>query len=396
MPILELFPKPARGNDQSSEQPRDRSTTGVAPPPGPRDGKREAGQVATAIDLADIDDVVAGAKPGAAPAATSSRPIATHRLKVRTGRFGELEEHELIHLIDSLDDERSRARFRESIYISVIIWLAIGWLLFYGPRVLFHIPQYRDPIAAMKEHDQQISLNIPKAPPVPKVAPKIDPKTMAALQRQAELQRQARQTPPTPQPPAPQAAPPPPQDEAHNTAPPVPQPQIPLPSAPKPAPSVELPSAPRPNIATNNQSAHDAMQGLMRGGRTGAELPSSPGGSAGPLQAGTQILSDTQGVDFSAYMRKLHYDIQRNWEPLIPEEVQAPLLKKGITGIIFSILPDGQIGGITLETPSGDIALDKAAWAAIISEGQFPPLPKQFHGPNLTLRVGFFYNEPIR
>jgi outer membrane biosynthesis protein TonB len=385
MPILELFPKPDRGNDQSSDQP--------APPPNPGGGQRKAAPsapVAAAVDLAEIDDIAKGVQ----------RPARKMQaIKVRTGRFGELEEHELIHLIDSLDDERSRARFRESIYISVIIWLVIGWFLFYGPRVLFHIPQYRDPIAAMKEHDQQISLNLPKAPPVPKIAPKIDRKTMDALQRQAELERQARQTPPTPQPPVQQAPPPPPQQEAHNTAPPVPQPQMPLPAAPKPAPpSVELPSAPRPNFAQNNQSARDAVQNAMRGalnGRSGAELPSGPG-SAGPLQAGAQILSDTQGVDFSAYMRKLHYEIQRNWDPLIPEEVQAPLLKKGIVGIIFSILPDGQIGGIKLETTSGDVALDKAAWYAITSEGQFPPLPKEFHGPNLELRVGFFYNTPIQ
>jgi hypothetical protein len=42
------------------------------------------------------------------------------------------------------------------------------------------------------------------------------------------------------------------------------------------------------------------------------------------------------------------------------------------------------------------MALDKAAWYAITSEGQFPPLPKQFHGPNLELRCGFFYNTPIQ
>jgi outer membrane biosynthesis protein TonB len=377
MPILELFPKPARGNHQSSDPPGDRTSTGVAPPPNTGDEKQGTVQVATAVDHAQIS------------LRHGHRRIAP--IKVRTGRFGELEEHELIHLIDSLDDERSRARFRESIYISVIIWLAIGWFLFYGPRVLFHVPQYRDPIAAMKEHDQQLTLNLPKTPPVPRVAPKIDNKTMEALKRQAEMERLARQTPPTPQ------APPPPQEEAHNTAPPVPQPPMPLPTAPRPAPpSVELPSAPKPNFAQNGQSPHDALQNAMRGalsGRSGADIPAP--GSAGPLQAGVQILSDTQGVDFSAYMRKLHYDIQRNWDPLIPEEVQAPLLKKGVVGIIFSILPDGQIGGVKLETTSGDMALDKAAWYAITSEGQFPPLPKQFHGPNLELRVGFFYNEPL-
>ncbi|HEY4378775.1 MAG TPA: TonB family protein [Acidobacteriaceae bacterium] len=318
-----------------------------------------------------------------------ARPI-----KVRTGRFGELEEHELIHLIDSLDDERSRARFRESIYISVIIWLVIGWFLFYGPRVLFHQPVLRDPIALMKQHDKENLTYINPPAPVVKVAPKIDTKTME------RLQKQAREAPPTPAPPAPQAAPPPPPPEqAHNTAPPVPQPALPLPAAPKPSPSVEapLPAAPRPSIAQNNQSARSALQEAMRGamsGRGGGGI-SAPG-SSGPLQAGAQILSDIGDWDPSAYMRRLHNDIQRNWDPLIPEEVQAPLLKKGIVGIRFIILRDGQIGDIKLETASGDVALDKAAWYAITSEGQFPPLPKEYHGQQLELRVGFFYNSPIQ
>ena len=56
----------------------------------------------------------------------------TQPIKVRTGRYGELEEHELIHLLDSLDDERSKARFRESIYISIIIYMGIVWVLFQG------------------------------------------------------------------------------------------------------------------------------------------------------------------------------------------------------------------------------------------------------------------------
>src|ERR1700761_9823301 len=74
-------------------------------------------------------------------------------VKVRTGRYGELEEHELIHLLDSLDDERSKARFRESIYISIIIYLAIGWFLFYGPRVLFHQPRLISPAQVLKERE---------------------------------------------------------------------------------------------------------------------------------------------------------------------------------------------------------------------------------------------------
>jgi hypothetical protein len=324
-------------------------------------------------------------------------------IKVRTGRFGELEEHELIHLIDSLDDERSRARFRESIYISVIIWIVIGWFLFYGPRVLWHQPTLRDPIALLKQHDkEQLTYVNPNPAPRPIKPPVVNQKMIQ------QLQKQAREAPRTPLPPTPQAAasPPPPQQEARNTAPPVPTPAMPLPAAPSPAPSVDtpLPAAPHPNpsIAQNSESAGSAIRDAMRGalnGRSGAQIGAP--GSGGPLQAGTQILSDIGDWDPSAYMRRLHNDIQRNWDPLIPAEVQPPLMKKGVTGIRFWILRDGSISGPVngqpaLESPSGDTALDRAAWGAIIGEGQYPPLPNEYKGPYLDLRVGFFYNTPIR
>jgi len=162
MPILELFPKPSRDPDQTQE------TTG--------DPAAETGD----------------------PAADQAAGRAGQSLKLRTRRYGELEEHEIIHLLDSLDDERSRARFRESIYISIIIYLALAWFLFYGPRVLWHQPRYIDPIALMKQHDQELTfLQQHSAPALkpPPPHPQIDRKTMEQLQQQARLAA------PTPQPP---------------------------------------------------------------------------------------------------------------------------------------------------------------------------------------------------
>jgi TonB family protein len=369
MSFLQLTPNSIRDPDQPEEEAE--STTETALPPSPDDlqplQSSPAGQSAS--------DLRSGIQP----------------VKVRTGRFGELEEHELIHLIDALDDERSRARFRESIYISVLVWIVIAWFLFYGPRILFHQPVLRDPIALMKEHDKErlTYLNQPPAPP--RRPPVLNQKTIQQIQKQVQEAPRPQIAPP--QPVMPQQATPP-QEQAHTTAPPVPQPAIPLPSAPRPSPSVELPSAPQPKIVPNSQSAHNALQDAMRGalnGRSGADVG---GGrlAGGPLQAGAQILSDIGDWDPSLYMRKLHDDIQRNWDPLIPEEVQPPLMKRGIVGIRFIILRDGQIGDIKLETTSGDVALDKAAWYAITSEGQFPQLPKEFHGQQLELRIGFYYN----
>jgi hypothetical protein len=53
-------------------------------------------------------------------------------------------------------------------------------------------------------------------------------------------------------------------------------------------------------------------------------------------------------------------------------------------------------GSLVLEGRSGDPALDRAAWGALTGSN-YPPLPKEFHGPYLELRAIFLYNmEPPR
>jgi TonB family protein len=75
--------------------------------------------------------------------------------------------------------------------------------------------------------------------------------------------------------------------------------------------------------------------------------------------------------------------------PLIPEETRPPLNKEGETLIRFTINPDGTIAGMNLDASTHDTAINRAAWGSITGVGQFPPLPKEFKGPNLTLRVNF-------
>src|SRR5271156_4175742 len=187
--------------------------------------------------------------PSLEPPPTPAPP--TQPVKVRTGRFGELDEHELIHLLDSLDDERSKARFRESIYISVIIYLGIVWFLFYGPRVLFHQPRLISPVEVLKERDKQLTFldepkNLPRTPRPTKATEKSHPQQLdqKTLQR---LQQMRRAEPPTPQPAQPTPAQATPTPPAPQPPPPAPQPtQQALVEAPKPAP-------PRPSFGNPNQ-----------------------------------------------------------------------------------------------------------------------------------------------
>jgi len=311
-------------------------------------------------------------------------------MKIRTNRFGELDEHELVRLLDTIEDERARGRFRESIYISVFFWLAVAWFIFYGPRVLWHAPLLINPADVLKQREVT-QLNAPVLPHVPrptaKQTPKVDNQTMKRLQA-------ARPAAPEPAPPPAAAAP-------TTPAPAAPQPTAPLPPptrAASPIPEAPLPSAPtRPSFNTNTGSPGENIQsavGKVARGRSGngTEFSASP---SNPLGGGVDILSDTQGVDFDPYLRRIIADIKRNWLPLIPEEARPPISKQGEDYIRFTILPDGNIGAMYPDGSTHDVAIDHSCWSAITSEGQFPPLPSQFHGPKLELRIHFLVNKDI-
>jgi TonB C terminal len=110
---------------------------------------------------------------------------------------------------------------------------------------------------------------------------------------------------------------------------------------------------------------------------------------------GVEILSDTEGVDFGPYLRRILADIKRNWLPLIPEEARPAASMQSETLIRVSILPDGRISAMHLDGSSQQQNIDRAAWGAITGEGQFPPLPATFKGQSVELRISFLTNRPL-
>ena len=105
-----------------------------------------------------------------------------------------------------------------------------------------------------------------------------------------------------------------------------------------------------------------------------------------------EVLTDTQGVNFGPYLSKVVEAVRKNWYNLIPAEARAPVMKSGKVAIEFVILPDGKVAGMKLVAPSGDVALDRAAWGGITASLPFAGLPGEFTGPHLALRFRFFYN----
>jgi TonB family protein len=105
-----------------------------------------------------------------------------------------------------------------------------------------------------------------------------------------------------------------------------------------------------------------------------------------------EILTDTMGVDFKAYLTKITEIVRQNWYTLMPESVYPPIFKQGKVSIEFNVLKDGKVDGMTLHTSSGDVGLDRAAQGSIIASMPFPQLPEEFPGKLIGLRFYYHYN----
>jgi hypothetical protein len=319
---------------------------------------------------------------------------------VRGSRWVDYDTHELLEMISELEDERRWARLREGIWIAVLIHLALLSAITWIPRYVFKVPRVIDPIDAIKNRKDLAYLDLPPDA-LREVQPKV--KVKAPLPKQTVVDKKTlealnRATPPPPAPtPEPQPAPAAVQPPPPAPIPPSQQSQSQL-EAPRPA---AVPA--RPNFALNSQNPADQLREEMRnasrnpgsgdsGNLGGSGLARHPGAGGG-----VQILSDQQGVDFRAWLQRWHHETENTWDPLIPDEVNPPLLKSGMVVIRFKVLPNGRLmepDGVILEGRSGDTALDRAAWGALTGSN-YPPLPRDFHGPYLELRAYFLYNmEP--
>jgi TonB family protein len=105
-----------------------------------------------------------------------------------------------------------------------------------------------------------------------------------------------------------------------------------------------------------------------------------------------EVLTDTMGVDFVPYLQRVLHDVKMNWYNLIPESAKAPKMKKGKLTIEFAILKDGTVAGMKMVATSGDMGLDRGAWGGITASNPFPPLPSEFGGQYIALRLTFNYN----
>lgn len=111
-----------------------------------------------------------------------------------------------------------------------------------------------------------------------------------------------------------------------------------------------------------------------------------------------QILTPHKGVDFTSFSADLVRVIKQNWWVKMPSETKQKLDRglKGKVVVGFGIQKNGQLSTAPKAVvSSGNKALDEAAVSAVTASVPFAHLPEAFKGPNIDLRVTFFYNQPI-
>jgi len=283
---------------------------------------------------------------------------------------------------------------------------AVGSIAFHAALILFlifapkWIPQPTQEEIARNSLDTKWMYAPPSLPEAPKPTPKVEvsPKTLNKVAPPEIKPPTPAPEPPKPAPELPEA----PQPRASITpAPAQPQPSIPQPPS-QPRLEPVLPAQPSnkfnlglPN-STPGRMIDDQMLHAAREGRSQAPLyvpgGALPGGRGPGMGNGVDILSDTQGVNFDPYITRLLAALKRNWEAVMPES--ARMGDRGVVFTTFSVNPDGSVSSPdpVLERTSGKEPLDNAAMAAIHASNPFEPLPKEFHGPYLKLRIAFLYN----
>lgn len=322
--------------------------------------------------------------------------------------------HSVPILLIQLQDELTRSRRREALWLSIILHMIVIAALLFGPKILpgrnavilatpGDLISNRELTYLEAAPDRQ---NVPK----PRDTDIISDKNRIAMSRSPKLNRdELKKILDSSRPGAPGVTAPPPSPAAgQQVAQAAPQQQQ---SAPPPPPAssqnslLELQrraqAQPGRNVFANpggmsagsliDQAARATASsrggGIGVGGDYGAGITGS-----GAVQGNMEVLSDTMGVDFGPYLSRVLHDVKQNWYALIPEVARAPLMKKGKVSIEFAITKDGRVAGMRLVGASGDTSLDRAAWGGISASNPFPPLPYEFRGDYLALRFHFFYN----
>ncbi len=122
---------------------------------------------------------------------SSSPPPEPPRRGRRSGRgdYDGLEAYDLLHVIEDLEDDRSRALLREKIWIALLLHILVFGYILLAPKYIYHI-KVIDPSTRMKEREKEMSfLDLP-----PDALKQVRPKAQAPMSDKDRVQQSPKPT----------------------------------------------------------------------------------------------------------------------------------------------------------------------------------------------------------
>lgn len=295
-----------------------------------------------------------------------------------------------------LDDNvvGSAISLRESVMIAVIGHLLMILTMRYAPELSWFKPSVEE-----LQRRQELAQQRQPQPTMVFVQPKVDERTLKALQPAPPSDADRRARSPVPareadntQPRLTGNSP-----EMNENAPPerVRGPEAPTPPA-QPEPEATearlippgengFPRQPVERERTRpSGSLGDALRNLQRYVQN-QTFDNPQGGRNDP---GSTIQFDTKGVEFGPWLRRFVNQVKRNW--FVP---QAAYSFRGHVVLQFNIWKDGHITDINIVQPSSIDSFNNAAYNAIVSSNPVAPLPPEYPSEKAFFTVTFYYNE---
>jgi TonB family protein len=147
------------------------------------------------------------------------------------------------------------------------------------------------------------------------------------------------------------------------------------------------PPTPSSGAKQPSSSAEDALRAALRSGG-GVRIPSDTSEDTSGLP---ELRSDPKGVDFTQYLVQVRTKVKRNWLLVIPDAARRG--RRGVVQVDFAIDRSGVAHAVKIAVPSGVQSFDLAAVAGITASYPFPPLPPEYKGDQIELRMTFTYTQ---
>ncbi|MGH9703244.1 MAG: energy transducer TonB family protein [Candidatus Acidiferrales bacterium] len=326
-----------------------------------------------------------------------------------------------VNLMDRPVDTRGADWNQIARFASLITHIVLVSLIILSPKIFPNRAPSKEDMELARKQLSFVYLppsadEVPKAPPSaqpPSPKMRVDPRVLRKV-APPEMEYSPPPGAPAPTPAVPSVQP---------NLPAAPSPQIPRTQqqAPQTQPAPQMPKLenvppPKPDSGfalpqmSPGKSLQQSLQGALKGregpagGGFADPVPHGPVGGGGGGQGGApqgylggnlQMLTPTEGVDFTNYLARLLASVKRNWYAIIPES--ARLGEQGRVMLRFKVYKDGVVAETdpVLERTSGKDPLDRAAMSSIRASSPFEPLPPAFSGPYIELRFIFLYNLPI-